>query len=105
MSPYLSFLLRVLFRHSLPLFLSRVYTLSDFSLGMGSRGEGVLNYYTLKCRVLSLTSLCYLRVRGDVAGALSLVLDGAPYGPNVEEAKVCCFVHQHWIYLKRLRSN
>ncbi|PAV15938.1 arp2 3 complex [Pyrrhoderma noxium] len=25
--------------------------------------------------------------KGDVAGALSLVLDGAPYGPNVEEAK------------------
>ena len=26
--------------------------------------------------------------RGDVAGALNTVLDGAPYGPNVEEAKV-----------------
>ncbi|EJD05246.1 actin-related protein ARPC5 [Fomitiporia mediterranea MF3/22] len=25
--------------------------------------------------------------RGDVAGALNIVLEGAPYGPNVEEAK------------------
>ncbi|EPS96076.1 arp2/3 complex [Fomitopsis schrenkii] len=25
--------------------------------------------------------------RGDTAGALAAVLDGAPYGPNVEEAK------------------
>ena len=30
-----------------------------------------------------------LYYRGDIAGALSLVLDGPPYGPNVEEAKVC----------------
>ena len=57
------------------------------------------------CDLVTDAFLCYLRVRGDIAGALSLVLDGAPYGPNVEEAKVCRFVHQHWIYLKRLRSN
>ena len=31
--------------------------------------------------------------RGDTAGALSLVLDGAPYGPNVDEAKVCLSMH------------
>ena len=27
-------------------------------------------------------------VRNDVAGALDLILKDAPYGPNVEEAKV-----------------
>lgn len=27
--------------------------------------------------------------RGDIAGALGVVLDSPPYGPNVEEAKVC----------------
>lgn len=33
--------------------------------------------------------------RGDVTGAINLVLDSAPYGPNVEEAKVCTFTtHQ-----------
>ena len=26
--------------------------------------------------------------RGDTVGAINLVLEGAPYGPNVEEAKV-----------------
>ena len=26
--------------------------------------------------------------RGDTVGAITLVLEGAPYGPNVEEAKV-----------------
>ncbi|OCB90625.1 actin-related protein ARPC5 [Sanghuangporus baumii] len=29
----------------------------------------------------------FLVTRGDAAGALNIVLDGAPYGPNVEEAK------------------
>ena len=28
-------------------------------------------------------------VRNDYVGALTLVLENAPYGPNVEEAKVC----------------
>jgi hypothetical protein len=31
---------------------------------------------------------CILDRRSDIAGALSIVLENAPYGPNVEEAKV-----------------
>lgn len=27
--------------------------------------------------------------RGDTVSAINLVLESAPYGPNVEEAKVC----------------
>jgi hypothetical protein len=27
-------------------------------------------------------------IRGDIAGALNIVLEYPPYGPNVEEAKV-----------------
>lgn len=29
-----------------------------------------------------------MKYRGDIQGALELVLSDAPYGPNVEEAKV-----------------
>ena len=37
--------------------------------------------------------------RGDTVGAITLVLEGAPYGPNVEEAKV-----RYPIFLQVLRG-
>jgi hypothetical protein len=30
------------------------------------------------------------RYRGDTVGALTTALEGAPYGPDVDEAKVSC---------------
>lgn len=40
--------------------------------------------------VRSIMDISYLMpcFRGDVAGALNAVLEDAPYGPNVEDAKV-----------------
>lgn len=31
--------------------------------------------------------------RNDIAGALEIILENAPYGPNVDEAKVCTHTH------------
>lgn len=45
----------------------------------------------LLCSGICIACLCLRSVqtnRGDVAGALTLVLSDYPYGPNVEEAKV-----------------
>lgn len=31
-------------------------------------------------------------IRGDIAGALDFILKDAPYGPNVDEAKVRSYI-------------
>jgi actin related protein 2/3 complex subunit 5 len=51
----------------------------------------VSHIYWVTERVLT----CILICRGDVAGALTTVLDRAPYGPNVDEAKVRPAPHSH----------
>ena len=43
--------------------------------------------------------------RGDTVGAINLVLEGAPYGPNVEEAKVCYPVFLHVLHGCRVLMN
>jgi actin related protein 2/3 complex subunit 5 len=35
-----------------------------------------------------LRAIAHVVIRGDIAGALNIVLEYPPYGPNVEEAKV-----------------
>ena len=46
-----------------------------------------------------------LEYRGDTVGAINLVLEGAPYGPNVEEAKVCYPVFLHVLHGSRVLMN
>ena len=43
--------------------------------------------------------------RGDTVGAITLVLEGAPYGPNVEEAKVRYPIFLHVLHSCRVLMN
>ena len=53
-----------------------------------SRAQFVHRCPSASIRELLIDILNTLSLRGDISGALSVVLEHAPYGPNVEDAKV-----------------
>lgn len=57
-----------------------------------SQVRGILAKYVRSLAQTQLTPLTSIVIRGDIAAALDFILKDAPYGPNVDEAKVRVYI-------------